>query len=304
MQNKRTPRFRTDDYSSTSNNVNPSPKKQPRLNITSPNEAREWNQTADDESLRKRSKVESNYSLSDSQALSDIQFIDSITPEHSISGSGGNMIYACAQVHNPPSSKRSSIFDESVEQRHSLKAFSSKDRYSNPEANKVNERKTENDGRYSYPGIGEKFAEEKKFVCRFPVNNDKTITNINGRFSVSDSKDQNSQNDISLELSSNASPQIKRNESEYSKLSIPTPSSPSKSPHYSLLVGETSSDNSSSLNTPVYDMEMTSAITQFDQKMEGAKRQLNEAKEMNTSLLSEESEANVSRFNLNYEYIF
>lgn len=291
MQNKRTPRFRTEDHSSTANSVNPSPKKQPRLNITSPAEAREWgdrNPSTNEGSLRKRYKVESNYSLGDPQVLSDIQFIDSITPEHSIGGSGGNMIYACAQVHNPPSSKRSSIFDASVEQRHSLKAFSSKDRYSNPEANKHGERKAEKDGRYSYPGIGEKFAvaDEKKYVCRFPVNNEKSSANANGRT-------RDPKNDVSLELSS-ASEHMKRNESEYSKLSIPTPSSPSKSPNYSLLVGETSSDNSSSLNTPVYDMEMTSAIMQFDQRMEGAKRQLHDAKDMHTSLLSEESDTNVS----------
>lgn len=43
-----------------------------------------------------------------------------------------------------------------------------------------------------------------------------------------------------------------------SKLSVITPSSPIQSPHYSLLVGETSSENSSALNTPVYEMEITS----------------------------------------------
>lgn len=244
---------RTDDYSSNTNSINPSPKKQPRLNIKS-----------DDASLRKRSKVESNYSLGDPQALPDMQFIDSITPEHSVGAN--NTIYACAQVHNQPT----------VQHRQSQRAMSPQNRYSSPENLQVTDRKIEKDGRYSFPG-----ADEGKYVCRFAVNekNERPV------------KAENHAKNRSGE-------QIKRNESEYSKLSIPTPSSPSKSPHYSLLVGETSSENSSSLNTPVYDMEMTSAIVQFDQRMQGAKRQLNETKEMTNSLLSDE---NVSATNFDPE---
>lgn len=45
---------------------------------------------------------------------------------------------------------------------------------------------------------------------------------------------------------------------ERSKLSVATPSSPMQSPRYSLLVGETSSENSSTINTPIYDMEVGS----------------------------------------------
>lgn len=303
MQARRVTRCRTDDYTSATNSVNPSPKKQPRLNIPSPSiEAVHWatnvrNQlSADDESTRKRSKVDGQYNLEDPQALPDIQFIDCITPEHSITVT--NTIYACAQVHNAPSSKRSSIFEEDcVEQRNQLKAVSTKDRHSNPENSK--NKNGGKDGRYSYPGIGEKFAAEaeKKYVCRFPINSNANASaaTTNGdhdkdaRHNFCDSK-SSSRNTIHLSLNGcvNDGDPIKRNESEYSKLSIPTPSSPSKSPHYSLLVGDTSSENSSSLNTPIYDMEMSSTIGQFDQRMEGISRRHAETKEMSSALLSED----------------
>lgn len=309
MQARRVTRCRTDDYSSATNSVNPSPKKQPRLNIPSSSaEAAHWassmrNQlSTDDESTRKRSKVDDQYILDDSQALSDIQFIDCITPEHSITVT--NTIYACVQVHNAPSSKRSSIFEEdSVEQRNQLRAVSTKDRHSNPENNKS--KNSSADSRYSYPGIGEKFGAEteKKYICRFPINNNATTSGAaastngehdkeaNTRHNFYDPKNT-SRNNIQLALNgcTNDCDAFKRNENEYSKLSIPTPSSPSKSPHYSLLVGETSSENSSSLNTPIYDMEMSSTIGQFDQRMEGISRRhaSPETKEMSSALLSED----------------
>lgn len=314
MQARRVTRCRTDD-SSAANSVNPSPKKQPRLNIPSPTaENAHWatnirNQMQiDDESTRKRSKVDGQYNLEDPQALSDIQFIDCITPEHSITVT--NTIYACAQVHNAPSSKRSSIFeDDSVEQRSQLKAVSTKDRHSNPENSK--NKNNAKDGRYSYPGIGEKFGAEaeKKYVCRFPINNSAAAINgvhdkeINVRHTICDPKNS-SRNNIQLSLNGciNGGESIKRNESEYSKLSIPTPSSPSKSPHYSLLVGDTSSENSSSLNTPIYDMEMSSTIGQFDQRMEGISRRhaIPETKEMTSALLSEDRNADDLSVSLRY----
>lgn len=309
MQTRRVTRCRTDDYSSATNSVNPSPKKQPRLNIPSPSET-QWNsnnrlQPTDDESTRKRSKVEDRqYNLEDLQTLSDIQFIDCITPEHTISNP--NTIYACAQVHNPPSSKRSSIFDETVEQRNQLKAMSTKDRYSNPENNHADQ-KDNKDGRFSYPGMGEKFIEEKKYICRFPINADTQSTvsendqqsGSSGRHSFSDIKNsrRNTQSNINLVLTSSSTENIKRNESEYSKLSIPTPSSPSKSPRYSLLVGETSSENSSSLNTPVYEMDVSSTIGQFDlhrhNESKNASR-IMETKDSNYINLAEDNENNVN----------
>lgn len=308
VQTRRVTRCRTDDYNSATNSVNPSPKKQPRLNIPSPaaetahwalNARNQQPQPTDDGSTRKRTKVDGQYNLEDPQALSDIQFIDCITPEHSITVT--NTIYACVQVHNAPSSKRSSIFDsedDSVEPRNQLKAVSTKDRHSNPENSKS--KTNAKDARYSYPGIGEKFATadaEKKYVCRFPINNNNaTATNgesdkeANARYSYCDPKNS-SRNNINLTLNgSNESDTVKLNESEYSKLSIPTPSSPCQSARYSLLVGETSSENSSSLNTPIFDMEMSSTIGQFDQQMEGIGRRhvTPETKEMTSALLSDD----------------
>lgn len=58
-------------------------------------------------------------------------------------------------------------------------------------------------------------------------------------------------------LRSNSADVFKRNEI---KLSAVTPQSPFQSPRYSLLVGDTSSGTSSSLNTPIYDVEMPTGM--------------------------------------------
>lgn len=47
----------------------------------------------------------------------------------------------------------------------------------------------------------------------------------------------------------------KNNEMEQSHLSVVTPSSPANSPRYSLLTGDTSSNVSSTLNTPIFEMD-------------------------------------------------
>lgn len=267
MQSKRVTRFRIDD-SSAANSVNPSPKKQPRLNLPSAKET-QWNnnnrnQAADDGSLRKRSKVEETDTNSDDkQSLSDIQFIDSITPEHTITAS--NTIYACAQIHNPPSSKRSSILEETPIETQ-LRKLSATDKNENKES------------RFSYPGIGAKFTDDKKLLSRFSLIADNSLLgserNQKYRQSFSDTRNfiRNERKSVEITLNSSPSDQlIKKNENDFSKVSLATPSSPSKSPHYSLLVGETSSENSSSLNTPVFDMDMSSATQQFDQRMDELK---------------------------------
>ena len=61
-----------------------------------------------------------------------------------------------------------------------------------------------------------------------------------------------------------------------SKLSIMTPQSPLQSPCYSLLVGSTSSDNSSVLNTPVYDVDFSNTISSEDKikEMNSIKKEL------------------------------
>lgn len=306
MQSRRVTRCRTDDYSSTANSVNPSPKKQPRLNIPRENH---WNannnrnQMTDDGSLRKRTKVEErDYNLDDSQSLSDIQFIDCITPEHTMGVS--NTIYACAQVHNPPSSKRSSLLEEiPIEQRAQLKAVSSKDRNSINIDSKNRDKPEIKENRFSYTGGDEKRIEDKKFVSSFAVNGKNNQNNTDkkdqkGRYSYNELKSSNgnAQSNFSLSISSTSNDHLKANENDFSKASIPTPSSPSKSPRYSLLVGETSSENSSSLNTPLFDMDMSSATQQFDQRLDELKKHMCgsvDTKELTSLLNSEENEDNV-----------
>lgn len=251
MQSKRVTRFRIDD-SSAGNSVNPSPKKQPRLNLPNGKEV-QWNNgrmlSSDDGSLRKRSKV-GDVDGADKQSLSDIQFIDSITPEHTIMAS--TTIYACAQVHQAPSSKRSSILDETP-----IEA----------QLRKLSADKTEcKEGRFSYPGMGAKFCEDKKMLSRFSMHTE------NGGFRQSFSENRSSMHksndgNISNHLSSQ---QLKGSDNDFSKISMTTSSSPSKSPLYSLLPG-TSSENSSSLTTPIFDMDMSSATQHFDQRMDELK---------------------------------
>lgn len=242
MQSKRVTRFRIDD-SSAGNSVNPSPKKQPRLNLPTPKDG-QWNgaraHASDDGSLRKRSKV-GDGDPDDKHSLSDIQFIDSITPEHTITAA--TTIFASAQVHNPPSSKRSSILEETP-----IEA----------QLRRLSADKTENkEGRFSYPGMGAKFCDDKKVVSRFSMHAD----GHGFRHAFGDGRSS-----MRASMQGNG----RGSDSDFSKISLPTPSSPSKSPCYSLLAG-TSSENSSSLNTPIFDMDMSAATQQFDQRLDELK---------------------------------
>lgn len=283
MQSRRVTRCRTDD-SSAVNSVNPSPKKQPRLNLPSTKE-NQWNANnrnqTDDGSLRKRSKVEEReYNIEDRQSLSDIQFIDSITPEHTITT---NTIYACAQIHNPPSSNRTSILEETpTGDRPQLRV--------NNLDNKINDKLENKESRFSYPGMGEKFSDDKRFLNRFSMNDN----NEKSRRSFNELKNTRCSS-VGLVLSNSSPDHLKNNENDHSKASIPTPSSPSKSPKYSLL-GETSSENSSTLNTPAFDMDMSSATQHFDQRMNEIKGLGGNANSKDSSLpmATEDGEQNVS----------
>ena len=115
---RRIMRARPEEFSSQTNSVNPSPKKQPRLNLLlSPSTAAaspsNWSQTSanvdcnsenchehtGDESCCKRYKLEDQ--------LSDIQFIDCGTPEHAVPPTTTQTLYTSVQVHNPPKSSLS-----------------------------------------------------------------------------------------------------------------------------------------------------------------------------------------------------
>lgn len=74
-------------------------------------------------------------------------------------------------------------------------------------------------------------------------------------------------NTLLLRNSTNEITKDPKSDMERSKISV-TPSSPMQSPRYSLLVGETSSENSSAVNTPQYDLEplmATSAMSGLSQ---------------------------------------
>lgn len=119
---RRIMRARPEEFSSQTNSVNPSPKKQPRLNLLlSPSTAASpsnWSQSSangecnsehchehnGDESCCKRYKLEDQ--------LSDIQFIDCGTPEHAMPPSNTQTLYTSVQVHAPPkpSLSKSSLY--------------------------------------------------------------------------------------------------------------------------------------------------------------------------------------------------
>lgn len=228
-----------------------------------------------------------------------------------------NTIYASVQIHNAPSSSHSSELNE-IDRKSEKDGKFGLNRNSYPET-KYNEpvaleRKEE---RFSYPGMGRKFTDDKKYVCRVPVNEDNSVglpkkPSKVGRFSYCDPTSiQNATNKepvaaINLILRSCSAELTKQNdmqrsnEMQRSKLSIATPSSPSHSPRYSLLVGDTSSENSSSLNTPVFDMDISTGTGLMNnseaEKMDGESK-INsdsyDAKEFST-LLSEDSSSHVS----------
>lgn len=169
-------RARPEEYSSGANSVNPSPKKQPRLNLSSPSELKTWatiinevanenvkEKTVDDESTScKRYKFEDQ--------LSDIQFIDCNTPEHSVTqttvtANTGYTIYTSIQIHNPPSS----IYDTKNQEQHktiidtnsSAPVRQESDRYSFPVTQYTTFAAAKKEERFSYPIAINSSAQQK-----------------------------------------------------------------------------------------------------------------------------------------------
>lgn len=99
---------------------------------------------------------------------------------------------------------------------------------------------------------------------------------------------------INLILRSSSAEIVKKTDLENSKLSILTPSSPIRSPRYSLLVAETSSENSSSINTPTFDGDISSGngLKQYETPFDHIQKGFNDAKDFN--ILTEDSLRNVS----------
>lgn len=143
--NRRVLRARPEEFTSATNSVNPSPKKQPRLNLPSPNQATNTQWQNIDDNLCKRYKLEDHFS--------DIQYIDCNTPEHTINSTGiSNKIFTSVQVHNPPAMRNDSIDSKQLSEKTNANDNLG-NRYSYPG---LSAEKHEQTGRFSYPGVGNK----------------------------------------------------------------------------------------------------------------------------------------------------
>lgn len=248
-------RARPEEYSSGANSVNPSPKKQPRLNLSSPSELKTWATIISEvanENLKEKDNDESTsckrYKFEDQ--LSDIQFIDCNTPEHlvtTVSANTGYTIYTSIQIHNPPSMYDQSEQHKTIIDTNAVNSSSSavplrseRDRYSYPVTQYTTFAATKKEDRLSYPNSVSTGSP--------PMSNKKSNT-----------IDISSAHKIVNEVHrSNSECFGKHDEMNKSKLSVATPQSPMKSPCYSLLIGSTASSASSSpINTPIqYDMDI------------------------------------------------
>lgn len=282
-------RDRPEDFNQNTNNgINPSPKKQPRLNLLQSNESENKNWTVpnpiNDESLCKRYKLEDQ--------LSDIQFIDCNTPEHIISSANakrlaeenileGKTIYTSVQVHNPPH-----YSDENFEQM-----------FSNSKSEDAEHDVTE---RYSYPGTQYNFSgkeQHKEDRFSYPGNANKiSQNNYNDREKCKIKVPKSYSEDLFIKNDRNQQhmQQQMQNNNEHDskndnkiKLTVVTPQSPIHSPGYSLLVASTSSDNSSSIATPIFDLDTSNLVRDFNLETKDNNRNLKALKnEMSLDLHS------------------
>nr|XP_016942821.1 GTPase-activating protein CdGAPr [Drosophila suzukii]XP_036669619.1 GTPase-activating protein CdGAPr [Drosophila suzukii] len=236
---RRIMRARPEEFSSQTNSVNPSPKKQPRLNLLSPSSARTMppppplaagaassscgHESAGAENCCKRYKLEDQ--------LCDIQFIDCGTPE---TVPTTQQQFASVEVHPPPKPARAAA-QSPISPSTAASAGSStpSTRYSYPSVQLGAKRKEQQAAkeRFSYQGTFTQPGQKQEPPAPRAVHANNTATLRKSRVDP-------------VELDG----QI--------KLSVPTPTTPGRSPRYSLLLCDTeSSENSSAVNTPQYDME-------------------------------------------------
>ncbi|CAG9798189.1 unnamed protein product [Chironomus riparius] len=267
-------RARPEEYSSGGNSINPSPKKQPRLNLSSPNELKTWATIISEvssEGLKEKADYESTsckrYKFEDQ--LSDLQFIDCNTPEHlvtTVSGNTGYTIYTSIQIHSPPS-----LYDNKeqhktiIDTNSSTPLRSESERYSYPVTQYTTFAATKKEDRFSYPiAINASSPKQEKEIIK---GSNENVYQMN----ISESPPVSNKKSNTIDVSSSPSKMVvkdvqrsnsevfnKKNEMNRSKLSVATPQSPVKSPCYSLLIGSTASSASSSpVNTPInYDMDI------------------------------------------------
>lgn len=242
---RRIMRARPEDFSSQTNSVNPSPKKQPRLNLLSPSSARTMppppppatapqsscgHEPAGAENCCKRYKLEDQ--------LCDIQFIDCGTPETVPST---QQQFASVEVHPPPKPVRaghsplaSPSTAASGSGSGSGSGSSSSTRYSYPSVQLGAKRKDQQAAK-------ERFSYQGTFTHSVPKQESPGLRSVHA----------NNTNTVPLRK-----PRVDPSEDGHVKLTVGTPTTPSRSPRYSLLLCDTeSSENSSAVNTPQYDME-------------------------------------------------
>ncbi|KAL9707910.1 hypothetical protein quinque_011428 [Culex quinquefasciatus] len=153
---RRTLRARPEEYTSGGNSVNPSPKKQPRLNIQSPadanGKAQQWMVASAADSNGSSESQCKRYKLEDQ--LSDIQFIDCNTPEHTVNATGNgtgssnnNTIFTSAQVHRPPLPE-----DDSEDDDGENELIGVRNSYPGPQYCYVKYDSPIKETRFSYPG--------------------------------------------------------------------------------------------------------------------------------------------------------
>ncbi|XP_055540559.1 GTPase-activating protein CdGAPr isoform X2 [Wyeomyia smithii] len=301
---RRTLRARPEEYTSGGNSVNPSPKKQPRLNIQSPTEANKQQQqwmvaTANTGSLNADESLCKRYKLEDQ--LSDIQYIDCNTPEHNVSSAGSslnnNTIFTSAQVHRSPLQEDSDGENEPAGMRNS---------YPGPQYSYVKYDSPIKETRFSYPGSSAKNRGTSRDAKEQAMNVDEQQQQQQqqqsvqkngsslyesfilcsqaakppqypGRYSYyqasggasvdnggigSSSGEPRACDDLQVVPRSCSENVLRKSDTQKSKLSIMTPQSPVQSPCYSLLLGSTSSDNSSNLNTPTYELDISRVLGQ------------------------------------------
>ncbi|KAH8410088.1 hypothetical protein KR009_005836 [Drosophila setifemur] len=245
---RRIMRARPEDFSSQTNSVNPSPKKQPRLNLLSPSSARTipatvapvapaptstcGHEPAGAENCCKRYKLEDQ--------LCDIQFIDCGTPEHVPTA---QQQFASVEVHPPPKPARA---NQSPLASPSTAASGSG---------------TPSSARYSYPSVhlGAKRKEQQAAKERFSYQGTFPQSALKQDLAPAP-RSSHKNNTVPFRKS-----RVEPAEDGQSKLYVPTPTTPGRSPRYSLLLCDTeSSENSSAVTTPQYDMEplmMASAMS-------------------------------------------
>lgn len=269
---RRIVRSRPDDHASAMHcSVNPSPKKQPRLNTPSPSDARWATLSANrhskcidnfnshgsggggggggnsEEIYRKRYKLENQSMHSNMEELhslsKDFQFIDCTTPEHTTTANSPNPMYG--QAESKKSSQMSLNYasaDNAISSQ--TNARSSPMKIVNDEGRRSYSNAKDDDS-LAYVGMGHKFTDGRNSFLvpkksTHPTQKDVPTSSMNLmlRSNSNDVVDKSAPANVPKPGNSNV-----------------TPSSPMKSPRYSLLVGETSSENSSSMNTPIYELD-------------------------------------------------